>query len=358
MRRRRAVATAVLLAVVAVVVVLIIPGGSSPARPVARGHGSAGGSPGSSATSPASSSATTAPNLPRPPYPVGVTNVTVDDAGRILPTVVRYPAADAGNATRPLVAGAPYPLIVFSQGYAIAAESYASLLARWAAAGFVVADPSYPDTTPGDAGGLDEADIVNHPADLRAVISTLVADGTRPGSLLSGMIDSSRVGVAGHSDGGDVSDAVAEGTCCRDPRVTAAVILSGAELAAFGGSFGGSVGLPLLVVQGSADDINVPACSEQIYDNALPPRYYLDLTGAGHHVAYLPTWTDGFSPAQAAAYREAVTATTILFWRAYLDRSGAALHQLQTTRQLPGAGTLTAGPAVAVQGSCPGAPAG
>src|SRR5437763_4187834 len=37
------------------------------------------------------------------------------------------------------------------------------------------------------------------------------------------------------SDGGDVSLAVAAGSCCRDRAVKAAVILSGAELQAFGG---------------------------------------------------------------------------------------------------------------------------
>ncbi len=351
-------AASVVLVGVAVVLAFTVPG-ASPHRGQ-RGsdsQGSAPSTPGTPTTSPRSS-ATTAPNLPRPPYPVGVTTTTVVDAGRVLPTVVRYPAVSAGDGTRPLVAGGPYPLIVFSQGYAIAAESYSTLLTQWAAAGFVVADPSYPDTTPGDAGGLDEADIVNHPADLRAVIASLVADGNQSGSVLAGMVNSRRVGVAGHSDGGDVSDAVAEGTCCRDPQVTAAVILSGAELAAFGGTFGAPLGVPILVVQGSADPINVPACSEQIYDNAPPPRYYLDLVGAGHHVGYLPTWTDGFSAAQAAVYREAVTGTTVLFWRAYLDGSRSALRQLQATRQLPGAGTLIAGQAVAIQGGCPGAPPG
>jgi len=55
--------------------------------------------------------------------------------------------------------------------------------------------------------------------------------------MLSGLIDPTEIGVVGHSDGADVSLAVATNTCCRDPRVEAAAILSGAELASFGGSY-------------------------------------------------------------------------------------------------------------------------
>jgi dienelactone hydrolase len=296
--------------------------------------------------------------VPRPPYPVGVTSTVVDDGGRLLPTTVRYPATAAGTDGRPLLAAGPFPLIVFSQGYAIAAEDYAALLQRWAAAGFVVADPSYPYTTPGDSGGLERSDIVHHPADLQAVIAALLADGRRNGDLLDGAINSREVGVAGHSDGGDVSEAVAEGSCCRDPLVKAAVIMSGAELTWFGGTFGGAPGVPLLVSQGTADDINPPACSEQIYDAAPAPRYYLNLPAAGHHVAYIAGWTDGFSAAQAALYRHAFTEVSLLFWRAYLDGDRSAVAQLRSTSAIPGAATLTSGAAVAVDGYCPGAPAG
>ncbi|MGH3850679.1 MAG: chlorophyllase/cutinase-like alpha/beta fold protein, partial [Pseudonocardiaceae bacterium] len=156
---------------------------------------------------------------------------------RRLTTTLRYPATTAGTGTPPARGEGPYPIVVFSQGFAIPAEAYANLLDRWAADGFVVADPTYPLTAPESPGGLDESDIVRHPSDLTAVITAVIQEGSTPGTLLSSLVDARRIGVAGHSDGGDVTEAVAADTCCHDPRVGAAVVLSGAELTSMGGTY-------------------------------------------------------------------------------------------------------------------------
>ena len=191
---------------------------------------------------------------------------------RSLPTAVFYPvrgvAADGGPGAQPDRTHAPYPLLVFSQGYDLSVQAYSTLLTDWASAGFVVAAPTYPHTDPSDQSGLDENDITNHPADLRYVITSLLAAAHGSGSLLSGLIDANEIGVVGHSDGADVALAVAADTCCQDPRVKAAAILSGAELASFGGRYAFSGAVPLLITQGNADTINLPACSAQIYDAA------------------------------------------------------------------------------------------
>lgn len=97
-------------------------------------------------------------------------------------------------------------------------------------------------------------DIVNHPTDLRFVITSMLDDSGASGDTLTAMIDARRVGVVGHSDGGDVSLAVANNSCCRDSRVKAAVILSGAELAWFPGVYYSQPAVPMLVVQGANDD--------------------------------------------------------------------------------------------------------
>lgn len=285
------------------------------------------------------------------PSPVGEVALTLTDGSRVLPTTVRYPATAAGANQQPLRAAKPYPLIVFSQGFAISPDAYGALLDAWAAAGFVVAAPAYPLTTPGG----NEGDILNHPADLRAVITDLLAVDAQPGNLLSRTIDVSRIGIVGHSDGGDTTNAVAEGTCCHDSRVSAAIIMSGAELVTFGGSFGGSTGVPLLVTQGSADTVNLPACSQQIYNAAPGPRYYLSLVGAGHHAPYLAAGPYQAAPAAADAYQKVVTAVTIDFWDATLK--GASPAALATAGNEPGVSELSANVPVVQQGTCPGAPA-
>ncbi len=303
-----------------------------------------------------STSSTTSRHTDSPPVTSVVTHAVKNTSfdvvepgspSRILPTTVWFPATDRGEGPLPDLAGAPYPLLVFSQGYDLSVSAYGALLEDWASAGFVVAAPTYPHTDPSDLAALDESDIVNHPNDLRFVITTLLDTAHRSGNVLSGLINSNEIGLIGHSDGGDVSLAVAENSCCRDTRVRAAAILSGAELAAFGGTYSGVGSVPLMVTQGSADTINVPACSVQIYNGAPPPKYYLDLLGSGHETPYV-------SPGVA---KEVVARVVADFFESELAgrRSSATTMtrdgNVANIAQITSASTAPSGP-----GICPGAP--
>lgn len=311
--------------------------------------------PSSTSTTVPATTTTTAPAVPPPPYPVGIATVTVTAGGASLPTTVRYPARTSGTGATPLRPAGGWPLIVFSQGYAISPAAYSLLLGSWAREGYVVAAPSYPYTTPG-AGPLDEADIVHHPAELAAVVAAL----SHPGGVLAGTVDAGRVGLVGHSDGGDVTDAAVNNTCCRIGGVRAAVILSGAELTSFPGSYEPDAAVPLLVVQGDEDPINPPGCGQQIYDAQTGARYYLDLLGAGHHSPYLdPADLAAFRDpdlARAPAYRRVVDAVTLAFWQRYLAGTTHTTASIESAAADPGLAALTAGPAVPILGGCPGAP--
>ncbi|MGH8996285.1 MAG: hypothetical protein ACRDYB_09705, partial [Acidimicrobiales bacterium] len=189
--------------------------------------------------------------------------------------------------------------------------------------------------------------IVNHPTDLRFALSSLLASAEQPHSVLFGLINPDEVGIAGHSDGGDVSLAVAQNSCCRDPSVKAIVVLSGAELAAFGGIYFSVSPIPIFVVQGSADTVNVPACSAQIYDGAISPKYYLDLLGAAHEPPYIESGTD----------EQIVARTTTEFFDAQLKGERRAAAFLQVDGTVEGVSQLTtASTAPPAPGSCPGAP--
>src|ERR1035437_6776955 len=257
-RRRRVIATVLILVALTVVV-------------LSRNHGSPTTT--SSTTSTTSSSTTTSTSLPKhSPTAVGSITMTITEpasgamSARSLVTTVRYPTSGAPGGPNiagatPLRSGGPYPLVVFSQGLDVAPESYARLLNSWAAAGYVVADPAYPYTSPNSPGGVVRSDIVHHPADLNFVITTLLND-----RALSGLIESNEIAVIGQSDGGDVSLAAVANTCCRDTRVKAAVLLSGAELSWFKGSYFSSAPVPLLVVQGTNDlSLNPVSCSVDLY---------------------------------------------------------------------------------------------
>jgi dienelactone hydrolase len=264
---------------------------------------------------------------------------------RVLPTAIRYPAAGIPRLTErpgaPAAVAGPFPLIVFSQGFDTPASAYAGLLDAWARAGYVVAAPTYPYTDPTLPGGANRADIVNHPRDLRFVISALTSQARRPSSPLAHLVNERQIAVAGQSDGGDVSLAVAANSCCRDTAVKAAVILSGAEFPSFGGSYYSSGSPPLLVTQGDGDTINLPGCSAAIYDQAPVPKYYVDLVGAPHLPPYV-------LPGRLRSY---VATVVIAFLDYYLKSQRARLLRLRQAGGLSGVATLTSTPRLAGRGT-------
>lgn len=336
---------------------LLLVAGAGAVVAVTQLSSSAGGPPATTTTSGPTSTTpppTTQPLVPDGTYQVATTTLSVVDssvsgsAPRTLPTTVWYPAVSAGADAAPDWAGGPYPLLVFSQGFGVRPDVYSPIIDAWASAGFVVAGPTYPHTDVTQPT-LDEADMVNHPADLHAVIATVVATAGRPGSVLSGLVATKEIGLVGQSDGGDVSLAVGANTCCRYPGVDALAILSGAEDKLFGGQYFAGPTPPLLVVQGDADLINPPGCSVQIYDAAPQPKYYLDLLGASHLESY--TTVD--------AYETVVAQVTTDFFETELSgrRTGAAA--MAGAGNVAGTATLTAGPAAPAApgtGGCPTAP--
>jgi dienelactone hydrolase len=258
---------------------------------------------------------------------------------RALVTYVRYPALAPhggndvrGAALRP--AGAPYPLLVFGHGFAVTPGTYTSLLRSWARAGFVVAAPAFPLENAHAPGGPNEADLPNQPADMSFVISSMLALSASPSNPLKHSIDPRQVAVAGQSDGGDTALATAYDPAHRDPRVGAAVILSGAEIPGHEGFGFPAAGPPLLAVQGTADTVNPPALTDAFFGPAPRPKFELQLPGAEH----LPPYT---SQQPQLSIVERVSAD---FLDAFLLHRPGALARMARASAVPGAARLIARP--------------
>jgi dienelactone hydrolase len=238
---------------------------------------------------------------------------------RSLPTVVRYPAT----------AGA-HPLIVFAHGYALLPATYSHLLLAWAEAGYVVAAPAFPREKANAPGGPDESDLVNEPRDVSFVLDRLLALNARRDGVLAGRIDQTRIAVAGHSDGAVTALAVAYDRRFRDPRLRAAIVMSGAEPAGMG-TFPRH-GPPLLAVQGTADPINAPATTATFFRLAHRPKFLLWLLGASH----LPPYTS------QEPQLGIVEHTTVAFLDHYLK--GRPLRLFEAAAGRPGLTRFTAEP--------------
>jgi len=238
---------------------------------------------------------------------------------RTIETVVRYPTASGA-----------YPLVVFGHGFALTPATYGRLLDAWAEAGYVVAAPAFPLGRAGAPGGPNESDIVNQPRDMSFVITRMLALNAQPNDVLEGSIEPSRIAVAGHSDGAVTALAVAYGRRYRDPRVRAAIVLSGAMLAGMGRL--ARRGPPLLAMQGTADPINPPSATSSYFDLVSRPKFLVWLLGASHRHPY----TDQ-QPQLGVVER-----ATIAFLDHYLK--GLPLTAFTAAAQRPGVTRLIADP--------------
>lgn len=257
---------------------------------------------------------------------------------RTLVTVILYPAAgdpsavDARGAA-PATSAGPFPLVVFAHGFNITPFPYLRLLNAWASAGYVVAAPIFPLTNPGAPGGPDESDLVNQPGDMSYVISRVLHGARRSSGILSGLIDPDEIAVAGQSDGGSTALATAYAVGLRDPRLSAAMILSGAEIPGVGGYFAAAAeSPPLLAVQGTDDTSNSPYATYHYF--GLDPdgaKFLLRLWGAPHLGPYT----------YEQPYLSVVEQETTAFLDRYLKRGANAVARMWRAGDVPGVATLS-----------------
>jgi predicted dienelactone hydrolase len=146
---------------------------------------------------------------------------------RPLVTQIRYPLAQRSSGRQP--ARGPFPLLLFAPGFMQCGGPYSRLLNAWASAGYVVAAVNFPRTDCHAGPAAYEPDLVNQPPDMSFVLSRLLALGSKPGDRFSGLLNRHQIAAAGQSDGGDTVAALAANACCRDHRLDAAAVLSGAE---------------------------------------------------------------------------------------------------------------------------------
>ncbi len=157
------------------------------------------------------------------PYAVGQVTVTITNpnTGSQLATAIYYPSS--GTSVDP--SGAPYATLVFAPGFLASLVGTTSTypgngrhLASW---GYIVAIPSFPSE-----------DVEVRASDVQYLFSYLEAENANPGSRFFRQMDTSRLGMAGHSLGGVSTMMVA----ARDSRIKAGVALDPAYRPPFVGS--------------------------------------------------------------------------------------------------------------------------
>jgi dienelactone hydrolase len=252
-------------------------------------------------------------------YAVGTRTVTFVDSSRTtsangsfagapsrtLPTEVWYPATGASGGdpapdAPPDTEHGPFPLVLFAHGYAVTPDFYAPLLARWAAAGYVVAAPVFPILS-GSDGGASHVDYEKTWGDASFVITQMLNLGAA--DALAGVVDHTRIAAAGHSDGEVISFGVGFLQCCRDSRVRSVIAMAG-DLSNANNPHTRDTGTPILHIMETNDEYDpYPHSIEWDRENLTSPRWLVSLNSS-----HVPPYTQPGDPAF-----ELVSSITVAF---------------------------------------------
>ncbi|HEY5104981.1 MAG TPA: hypothetical protein VII65_08065, partial [Acidimicrobiales bacterium] len=227
------------------------------------------------------------------------------------------------NGAKPVPKSGGYPTIVFAHGYDVTPDTYAPLLDAWVKAGFVVVAPIFPDESPSAVaaqhGANTEDDLLNEPADLTFVTRSMLQSSANLSPrchVVSGLVDSTELGLVGHSDGATAVGMLAlahgndpQGVAYSDLRAglnyRAVAILSGEE--DLTETYTAELSDPaLLVIQSAADQCNPVRNSVKLYNDVNQTnKWFLELRTAHH----LPP----FDGVDVAAFRVVASTSTRFF---------------------------------------------
>ena len=294
----------VALAILATAVVVLVTGGKAAvpthrnadattarSRPV--GSETRVTAPGAAPTSPSPPAAGTGP-----PYTVETQAVRFFDPTRSTAARGDVPATGGRllvpDLYVPSGAPGPLPLVVFAHGWNSDPGVYETLLEQWAAAGFLVAAPVFPDST--DLyPGTPVSDYADQAIDLSFVITSLLNDPSL-------QVDPTRIAVAGHSDGGTDVALMALDPAYADARVRAYVCMSGQLPSGVAAYAVAPSRAALLVAVGTNDEYGLYPLAGQVFQAAQTSSTVEIVESGGDH---LGSFIDA-TPA-AAAMRDETT---------------------------------------------------
>ncbi len=169
--------------------------------------------------------------------------------------------------------GLHHPIVVWCVGTGASPSSYQLLLSRFASHGFVV--------IAGDDGNQGDGD------QALEGLTWLVAQNDEPNGLWTDKLDITRIGAAGHSQGGNAAIHVA----LKNAQVSVVLPVMPGE-----GVLGdatkadeAALTVPVFYVCGATDSIVPAAWCESRFANTLAPTWIGVLSGAGHFVPTLAT---------------------------------------------------------------------
>ena len=276
---------------------------------------------------------------------VRTVDLTVQDSerNRELPIRVYLPRrqADGPNSQ-------PSPVVLFSHGLGGSKEGSVYLGEHWAAHDYVAVFLQHPGS---DESVWKEQGFGNRMAAMReaasaknlmlrlkdvpVVIDQLEAWNNEPNHALVGRLDLSKIGMSGHSFGGQTTQGVCGqafplvGQRMTDKRISAAIVMSPSaqERGNIEQAFG-SVSIPWLLMTGTRDTAAIGGQTVESRRKVFPAlpdgdKFELVLNGA-EHSAFTDRPLPGDSQKRNANHHRVILALSTAFWDTYLKKDAEA----------------------------------
>lgn len=185
--------------------------------------------------------------------------------------------------------GKTYPIVAFANGTMVSYTFYESLLKELAKIGYIVVGNS--ETMSGDG----TAQI--------ASIDFIISENSNPSSVLYGKVNTEKIAVVGHSQGGRS----AVNAAAADPRIDCVLSIAGSNYV----EEAEKLNTPALFMAGTKDMIvDADRWVKTAYDASKGPAVYVNYIGAIHttccsnpapYVHYASLWFDAFLNGNTAA---------------------------------------------------------
>ncbi|MCX8057453.1 MAG: T9SS type A sorting domain-containing protein [Ignavibacteria bacterium] len=223
--------------------------------------------------------------FPQPENPgimkAGWLNTTLNRDGRTLSVVIYYPALNEGSNTPIDTTNKPYPIIGFGHGFAMQTSYYTSLFKHLASYGYIIIAPQFPD--------------VNHlqlAYDLLYCVRFIKSQNSNLNSIFYRLVDTSKVGLFGHSMGGGASLLASS----IDSTITVVAPLAAAETNPSVISVMSKIKSVVYLITAQNDGITPPSSNQiPMFNNANPIKAIPIIKGA-NHTKFMDTriwdWTD------------------------------------------------------------------
>jgi predicted dienelactone hydrolase len=289
------------------------------------------------------------------PYEVAeVEELILRDAkrGKSLPVRILYPTGTG-----------PFPVVIFSHGAGASKECCGDLTRHWAGYGYVVLQPTHADSVRlhhqqggntdlrGTIGGAlrTPSAWANRARDISFLLDSL-GELERRVPPLKGRMDTSRIGVGGHSLGAYTAQLIGGATVdmpdapsasFADPRANAILVLSGQGHGQQGLTEHSweKITRPTMTMTGSLDGGaggQGPKWKKEPFDYSPPgDKYHIFIEGA-RHISFIGPFAGALASARVGSGADQekifsyVQIATTAFWDAYLKADAKAKAYLQS----------------------------